>query len=203
MSNIQIGNTIAWLEDYDPQAFVALQRAVTNTDAQLDSFMTTVIQNINNWKSTHSVMALQDVLTATFQGTILGVAIKDCTELYGADGFIPYIKSRPTNFSWAVEIESTGGGEGGTPPVQTVTNAELVNWAKRITELTTESAQIEAFKDSVHTASTNHVYNSIFRPKSVSQVTAGVNTLDYIFEVKGYKKLHDVLNPSLPAPNYK
>ena len=203
MSNISVEQIIPWLEDYDPQAFLALQAAVTNTDSQLDSFITPVLQKINNWKSKHSVMAFQDVLTSVFQGRILGVTIPKCIDLYSCDGFFKYIRSRPTGFKWLVEYENVAGGGSDEPTTQVVTNAELINWVERITNLTTETSAIDSFKDSVHTASSNHVYNSIFRPKSMTQVAVGGSTLDYIFETQGYNKLYTVLNPSLPAPNYK
>lgn len=214
MANSQISLTelSPWLEQYDAQAFASFQLAISKTDSQLDEFLRDLVDTVNAWKNRYSVGELQGILTTIYQGQILGVdPIPSCTTLYGCENFFSYIRSKPETFFWEVEYldendnpvpPDTPVGEGGQPLV--VTNRELIEWDTKVAELSTETSSIESLQDSVHHASSNHVYRALFQPNLAQSInTGGASTLEYIFETLGYEKLYLVLNPSLPAPDYK
>lgn len=198
MSNVSL-SPINWLEQYDQQAYQSFQGAISRTDSQLDPFITSVISAIQSWKTRYSVSELQDLLTTLYQGQILGVAYPKCNDLLNCEGFFNTIANTSNTFRWEVEYTVP------EDPMQspTITNGNLNYWAGAISRLTSETANVDAVKESVHTASSNHVYNSIFRPRSVEQIVIGSSPLDALFEVKGYLKLSTILNTSLPNPDYK
>ena len=213
-SQILLTELTPWLEHYDAQAFASFQRAISQTDSKLDEFLRDLVDTINVWKTRYSVGELQGILTSIFQGRILGVSdIPSCTTLYNCENFFSYIRSKSETFFWEVEYvdengnvvpPDTGTGEGGSSQPLEPTNRELIEWGTKITALATETSNIEAFQDSVHHASSNHVYRALFQPNLVQSVgTGGESTLDYIFVTLGYEKMYLVLNPALPAPDYK
>lgn len=198
-STIDISGSLGWLQGYDPTAYTALQTSIHNTDDRLDYLLNDLVLAVNHWKANPNKWTdnLKSFLVNIFQGIVIGVNIPKCTDLFDGNRFFPYIKANTSGFP---AIEQNLSNDPLAPNI-VITNPDLVQWAVtlRTTDGSSESTDLDNLGESIHTASSNFVYNSLFRPSQIQSVVGNARII--IYSEKEYYRLFQYINPNLPTPD--
>ena len=181
---------IAWLYTWDSGIYYKYMGILEATTELLDTQLQGLVDALVSWRSQWSVSKIESLLTMLHQGKSLGVEVGTFDTTFSINGFLDYLRTIPSNYTYSVISELDP------------TNAELTWWINRINSDGSDKSNIDALESVIHSASSHFVYTAIYRPNHIVPPTMDNSLKADILFNRGYSKLYQVLNLSVSIPDY-